>query len=74
MRRKFSLLLAAATTLGLSAAHAQDQKPAKPNQQPQMGRGMGDMMQGGMMGQMSRMMENCNKMMELHLQRQQQGR
>jgi hypothetical protein len=44
------------------------------NQPQQTGRGMmGGMMQGdGMMAQMSRMMENCNKMMESHMQRQQQ--
>jgi hypothetical protein len=84
MRRNLSVPIAAALVLGLSIAYAQDQRPApEQGQQPQAGRGMGGMMGGmmqgdGMMAQMSRMMENCNKMMESHLQRhhqpQQQGR
>jgi hypothetical protein len=73
-----ALAIGSALALGLSIAYAQDQKPtSEQNQPPQMGRGMmGGMMQGdGMMAQMSRMMENCNKMMESHMQRrEQQGR
>jgi hypothetical protein len=84
MRHKPALAIASALIIGLSVAYAQDQRPApEQNQQPPTGRGMGGMMGGmmggdGMMAQMSRMMENCNKMMESHLQRhhqqQQQGR
>jgi predicted lipid-binding transport protein (Tim44 family) len=84
MPRSLSVPIAAALVLGLSIACAQDQRPApEQGQQPQTGRGMGGMMGGmmqgdGMTAQMSRMMENCNKMMESHLQRhhqpQQQGR
>jgi hypothetical protein len=72
MHRRLAFPIAAALALGLPAAYAQDPKPAEQSQ-PQMGRGMmGGMMQGdGMMAQMSRMMENCNKMMESHMQREQ---
>jgi hypothetical protein len=81
MRRTFAIAIGSALILGLAAAYAQDQRPA-PNQRTPteqgmpMGQGMQGMMHNGMMGQMSRMMENCNKMMESHMQQrqQQQGR
>jgi hypothetical protein len=75
MYRNIALAISSALVLGLSIAYAQDQRSAPEQRQPpQMGHGMmGGMMQGdGMMAQMSRMMENCNKMMESHMQRQQQ--
>jgi hypothetical protein len=76
---KLAVALGSAILLGLAGAYAQDQKPPPDQNQPNrqqmpMGQGMmgGGMMGGGMMEQMSRMMENCNKMMESHLQQRQQ--
>jgi hypothetical protein len=72
--RLSTLAIGSALLLGLTVAYAQEKPAPEQSQPPQMGHGMmGGMMQGGgMMAQMSRMMENCNKMMESHLQRQQQ--
>jgi hypothetical protein len=76
---KHAVALGSAILLGLAGAYAQEQKPPPDQNQPNrqqmpMGQGMmgGGMMGGGMMEQMSRMMENCNKMMESHLQQRQQ--
>jgi predicted lipid-binding transport protein (Tim44 family) len=79
---KLAVALGSAVLLGLAGAYAQEQKPPADQNQPNrqqmpMGQGMmggmgGGMMGGGMMEQMSRMMENCNKMMESHLQQRQQ--
>ncbi len=76
-----------AATLGGTMAYAQGdqaqapQTPA-PQQAPVTGQGMmqggGMMGKGGMMGQMdmaqmSKMMENCNRMMQSHVDRPNQG-
>jgi hypothetical protein len=75
MLTKSAVVLASALIIGLSATYAQDQKPPpeqdKPSERGMMGGMMGG---GGMMAQMSRMMENCNKMMEGHIQRRQNRR
>jgi hypothetical protein len=72
-----------ATTLGGAGAFAQASAPqtSTPQRAPMSGPGMmqgGGMSQGGPMTQMdmtqmNRMMENCNKMMQSHLDRQDQG-
>lgn len=74
-----------ATALGGTVAFAQGgqtQAPQTPQQTPMGGQGMmqggGVMGQGGMMGgmdmsQMHKMMENCNRMMESHMDRRKQG-
>jgi hypothetical protein len=69
MRNKLMLFAAAGIlAAGLSVGYAQDQKaPAQRQDQDMMNGGM-----MGMMGQMSRMMENCNKMMESHMPRHQE--
>lgn len=72
MPRAFAVALASAAIIGLASANAQDQKPSpeqKPSEQTQ--KGMHGMMGEGTMAQMSRMMDNCNKMMESHMQQQQ---
>jgi hypothetical protein len=76
---KLAVALGSAILLGLVGAYAQEQKPSPDQNQPNrqqmpMEHGMmgGMMGGGGMMEQMSRMMENCNKMMESHLQQRQQ--
>jgi hypothetical protein len=70
MRNKLMLFAAAGIlAAGLSAGYAQDQKaPAQRQDQDMMNGGI-----TGMMGQMSRMMENCNKMMESHMPRHQES-
>lgn len=78
MRRALPLLAATALLAAGFAVHAQDQNaPTQPAPQGHgmMGGGMiGDMMGNQeMMAQMTRMMENCNKMMESHLQDHHQG-
>lgn len=82
-----ALAVLMATALGGTVAFAQGgqtqapQTPA-PQQAPMTGQGM--MQGGGMMGhggmtgqmdmaQMNKMMENCNRMMESHMDRQNQG-
>ncbi len=81
MRRKLALVLGSAilaSGLALSVSYAQDQQQNAPDQAPpsghgmmdrgMMGNGMGGMMgNSDMMAQMSRMMENCNTMMESHI-------
>ena len=62
------LLTVAALVLGLgigaAASTGTAQEAGKPAAQPGTG-----MMGGGMMGEMSRMMENCNRMMGMMMQR-----
>jgi hypothetical protein len=66
-----SLALTALTLIfGLSVAYAQEQKAAPEQKAPTGGMMMQD---DAMKAQMSRMMENCNKMMESHMKRNQQG-
>jgi hypothetical protein len=79
MRHKIALSAALLMMAGLAiSAYAQNEQnsPQQPPQQSERGM-MGGGMMGGMMGnhemmgQMSRMMENCNKMMESHMQNHQ---
>jgi hypothetical protein len=75
MRCKAMLIAASFVLSGLMlAAHAQDQHNPEP-QSPAPGdhgmMGNGHMPMTDMMQQMSAMMENCNKMMESHMQQQQ---
>jgi hypothetical protein len=63
-------LVTIAGLIGLSATYAQEQKSPEATPPAQREQGMmGGMM--GMMKQKSRMMENCNKMMESHMQQKQ---
>ena len=77
MPRKLAILLGStllATGLVLSDSYAEDQQ-GTPHQEAPSGHGMMGQGMGGMMGnqemmaQMQRMMENCNKMMESHMQK-----
>jgi periplasmic protein CpxP/Spy len=74
MRTKIPLIAGALLLMG-SIAWAQDKAPAAPDRHGMMQGDKGGMMGRGMMGmmggdpaQMSRMMENCNRMMESWLQ------
>ncbi len=69
-------LVGAALLGGAVRASAQQAAPSPPAAQPQGGMDQRPgMMQGGMMPmeQMSKMMENCNKMMQTMMDRQGQG-
>lgn len=66
-------VLGAALVAGIAGASAEPATPPSANSDKGM---MGDMMQGGnmpMMQEMSKMMENCNKMMQTMMDRQNQG-
>ena len=67
------LLTVAALVLGLgigaAASTGTAQETGKPAAQPPTNQPGAGMMGGGMMGDMSRMMENCNRMMEMMMQR-----
>ena len=75
--------MTAAGLIGASAALAQSQTPAQPEQGMMQGQGMqGGMMQGeatqgmpmmGMMQQMQQMMESCNQMMQAMTLNTEQG-
>jgi hypothetical protein len=75
MRRKIPLIAASVMMAGLAvSAYAQNDQNAPQQPPPQGERGMmggGMMGDQGMMAQMTRMMENCNKMMESHMQNHQ---
>jgi hypothetical protein len=70
MRHKTPLIVASVMMAGLAfSAYAQNDQNAPQQPAPQSERGMmggGMMGDQGMMAQMTRMMENCNKMMENH--------